>query len=135
MSKTITLLGLLLLLPNFACTKSAVPPSVAAVSPREVEGMLRNDFAVLIDVREEPEIKEGMADRALWFPTSKIEANDPSWKEFVAKLPKDKQIVFYCRRGRRSGIAAQKLASEGFRTANMGAFQDWVDAGLPVKKP
>ncbi|MCM2323518.1 MAG: rhodanese-like domain-containing protein [Oligoflexia bacterium] len=126
--RNIFVIALLLL----GCTRTT---PVSTVSPREVDGLLRNDFAVLLDVREESEIKaEGMADRALWFPSSKIEANDPSWREFLGKLPRDKQIVIYCRSGRRSGLAADKLAKEGFRVSNMGAFQDWVKAGLPVKK-
>lgn len=105
------------------------------MTPTEAEGMLRNDFAVLVDVREADEIKEGMAARAEWMPLSKIEANAPDWQDFVKKLPKDKTVIVYCRSGRRSGIVADKLAQMGYKTANMGGFSDWQAAGLPTKKP
>ena len=123
-------------LVSHACNRGSGGGSVVAqVSVKEAEGLIRNDFAVLVDVREDDEIKSGMAAPARWFPTSKIEADDPSWKEFVSKLPKDKQIVFYCAAGVRAGQAAAKLAGQGFKVGNMGGFKDWKAAGLPVKQP
>jgi rhodanese-related sulfurtransferase len=106
---------------------------VRSIDPQEVMGQLKNGFAVLVDVREEDEIKGGMAAQAEWMPMSKIRASDPAWEQFVAKLPKDKEIVFYCGAGGRAGDAAQRLAEKGYRTANMGGFKDWKAAGLPVK--
>lgn len=122
-----------------ACTKKGVEATQgtqpAAMSPMEAMGELRNDFAVLVDVREDSEIKEsGMAEPAKWMPTSKINANDPEWQKFVQQLPKDKRIVFYCAAGGRAGKVAELLSSQGFRTANIGGFKDWAAAGLPVKK-
>jgi rhodanese-related sulfurtransferase len=105
------------------------------MTPLEAYGMLRNDFAVLVDVREADELKDGMAAPAKWVPTSKIEKNDPEWQQFVAQLPKDKQIIFYCAVGVRAGKAAAKLAEQGFRTGNIGGYTDWLKAGLPTKKP
>lgn len=117
-----------------ACTKGS--GKVVGVSPTEAQGLLNNDFAVMVDVREDSEIQEsGMAAPAKHIPMSKIEAGDPAWKEFVANTPKDKQIIFYCAKGGRAGRAADLIAKEGFRSSNMGGFQTWVDAGLPVKKP
>ena len=105
------------------------------MDPKEAYGMLRNDFAVLLDVREENEISQGMVAGSLWMPfTSKIEKNAPEWESWRDTLPKDKLIIVYCRSGRRSGIVAELLAAKGFRVANMGAFDDWVKAGLPLKK-
>lgn len=124
-----------LILPALGCNAETKPGSVSPITPREAEGMLRNDFAVQVDVREEKEIAEGMAARALWFPTSKISDTSPEWKAFVAKLPRDKEIVLYCRSGNRSGKVADLLAKQGFKTRNMGAFDEWVAAGLPTRKP
>lgn len=151
---------LTLSLAAYACTKSQVdsksaqvssgespvstgPVSdrlpVPSISPREAEGLLRNDFAVLIDVREKDEIAEGMAARGEWFPLSKAESSQPAdqaeFKSFLAKLPKDKKIILYCRSGNRSGKFAAILEAQGFKTANMGGFEDWKAAGLPIKKP
>lgn len=107
---------------------------VTSVTPAEVEGLLRNDFAVLVDVREPDEIAEGgMAAGAVSIPMSKIRSGDSAWKDFLAKTPKDKQLVFYCGSGGRAGEAAKLATREGFRAANMGGFEDWVKAGLPTK--
>lgn len=127
------LCALLLLCFTAACTKK---PSVRSVEPREAYGLLRNDFAILVDVREANEIASGMAEGAQWMPyTSKIETNSPEWNAWIQALPKDKEIIFYCRSGRRSGLAAAEImAAKGFRASNMGGFEDWEKAGLPVRK-
>ena len=109
--------------------------AVEKISARETKGLLVNDFAVLVDVREEDEVKDGMAADAQWMPMSKIEADDPAWVAFQKKLPKDKKIVLYCAVGGRAGRVAKMLSEKGFKTANMGGFASWVAAGLPVKKP
>jgi rhodanese-related sulfurtransferase len=125
-----------LVLPSTGCTRSASKQaSVSRVKPLETYGLLRNEFAVLVDVREKAELARGMAEPARWFPTSKIEDSPAEWKAFVATLPKDKQIIFYCAGGGRSQDAAEKVAAEGYKAANMGGYADWVKAGLPVKKP
>lgn len=117
-----------------ACTKSA--PEVSAVSAQEAYGMLRNDFAVLVDVRTPEEIANtGLAQGAVSIPLSKIESNAPEWKEFVSNTSKDKQVIFYCASGGRAGKAAETLSKEGFRTGNMGGFEEWKSAGLPVAQP
>ncbi|MGZ3696861.1 MAG: rhodanese-like domain-containing protein [Bdellovibrionota bacterium] len=116
------------------CTSSS-GSAPSRVTPQEAAGLQRNDFAVLVDVREADEIEHGMAQGALWMPTSKIEPSNPDWQAFIKKLPHDKQIVFYCKAGGRAGKAAKLLSTEGFKTANMGGFDDWKSAGLPVKKP
>jgi rhodanese-related sulfurtransferase len=118
------------------CTSQSAPSAgqVRAVQPLEAFGMVKNDFAVIVDVREKEELAEGKVKGALWIPSREAEADSAEWKAFVAKLPKDKQIVLYCRSGRRSGIVAEKLAQQGFGAMNMGGFSAWEKAGLPVEK-
>lgn len=126
-------------LTAYACSRTPgggqTPPAVVSISPRETEGLLRNEFAVLVDVREPDELKDGMAASARNIPTSKIVAGAPEWKEFLEKTSKDKQLIFYDDSGRRASRAATEAAQQGFRAANLGAFKDWVAAGLPVRKP
>jgi rhodanese-related sulfurtransferase len=130
----ILLAGVFVLITVFvvSCTKTGA--SVAAITPREAMGEARNDFAVIVDVREEDEVKGGMAENAVWIPTSKIKANDPQWTSFLEKTSKDKKLVFYCAAGVRAGKIAAMAAEHGFRAANMGGYKDWVAAGLPTKK-
>ena len=132
--KTLLMFGLVMIAFTItACTKKQ---SVRNIEPREAFGMLRNDFAVLVDVREADEIANGMAEGAQWMPyNSKMLPNSPEFETWLKTLPKDKEIILYCRSGRRSGIAAAEiLANKGFKTANMGGFEEWEKAGLPVKK-
>ena len=91
--------------------------------------------AVIIDVREEHELKEsGMAEGALWMPTSKMDCGNPEWSKFKTELPKNKLIYLYCKSGVRSGRVCDCLAMEGYQTTNLGGFKDWLAASLPVKK-
>lgn len=56
--------------------------------------------ALLVDVREQEEVDAGMIDGAEHWALSEFEA-------FETKVPKNKEIVFYCRSGRRSLKAAE----------------------------
>ncbi len=105
---------------------------VNSIAPLEAQGLLKNDFAVLVDVREESEVKDGMVQGALWWPKSKIDAGAPEWKAFIEKHPKDKELVLYCRSGNRSGQVGSVLAGQGYKVSNMGGFAAAKQAGLPV---
>lgn len=107
---------------------------VARISPLEASGLLQADRAVLVDVREEEELREeGTAEPALWLATSEIESDSSRAREFVRKLPRSKLIVVYCAAGVRSGRFAKHLAEQGFQAANLGGFDDWTGAGLPTR--
>jgi rhodanese-related sulfurtransferase len=114
------------------CTKSG---KVRSMDAKEAYGMMKNSLGVLVDVREEDELKEsGIAEGALWIPTSKVEQDSPEWQAFKKALPKDKTIMIYCKAGGRAGRIAEFLAQEGYNTTNVGGFRDWKAANLPIKK-
>jgi rhodanese-related sulfurtransferase len=127
--------GVFVLITVFAvsCTRKG-KVEVSSITAREAMGEARNDFAVLIDVREKDELGNGIAENAIWIPTSKIKAGAPEWKSFLDQTSKDKKLIFYCAAGGRAGSVAAMAAEAGFKAANMGGFKDWVAAGLPVKK-
>lgn len=105
------------------------------MSPTESQELFKAGKAILVDVREDEELREsGTAEGALWMPTSKICDDDPEWTAFKANLPKDKKVILFCRSGNRSGRVAEFLRCEGYDTENAGGFKDWVAAGLPVRK-
>lgn len=88
--------------------------------------------AYIVDVREEEELREsGLADGALWMPTSEMDEENPAWKAFKQKI-KDKPSFFYCKSGQRSGRVAMMLSQEGYQTENIGGFKDWKAANLPT---
>lgn len=109
-------------------------PKESIVSPLEVNKLLRQHKAVLVDVREWEEVKKGMAEPARWMPLSKIKSNDRMWTDFLATLPKDQLVVIYCHSGRRACLAASELEVRGYRTTIMGKYSDWTRAGLPVRR-
>lgn len=107
---------------------------VATVSPAEAAKLVADGKAVLVDVREPSEWAEsGVAAPAALLPKSEFdEGLIGEWKDFLAKTG-DKQIILYCRSGRRSGAVAAALAAKGYKVANAGGFKDWQAAGLPVR--
>jgi rhodanese-related sulfurtransferase len=109
---------------------------VPAVSPADAAKLVAEGKAVIIDVREPSEWAEsGVAAPAVLLPKSEFDAGQiGDWKGFLAKVG-DKQIITYCRSGRRSAAVAEALAKEGHKVGNAGGFKSWQDAGLPVRKP
>jgi rhodanese-related sulfurtransferase len=52
----------------------------------------------------------------------------------LAEIPKDKEVVLYCRSGRRAGLAASELEKAGYKDLQLmqGDMPAWEKAGLPV---
>ncbi len=104
-----------------------------ATTPREAFDLAKKGKAVLVDVREENEIKEGMVEGAKWFPLSKIE-NDPSWKKEFTALTQNKKIFLYCRSGARSGKVESILKAQKIDSENIGGYLQLKDV-LPSVNP
>lgn len=115
--------------------QDAVPAlgEVRMVSPHEVDAQVRSGAAVLVDVREENEVGDGMASPARWMPLSRMNPGDLIWMSFLNGINRKTLVIFYCRSGKRSEQAARKLSALGYSTANMGSYSSWVEAGLPTK--
>jgi rhodanese-related sulfurtransferase len=109
-------------------------PAVRRVAPAEAAQLAAAGQAALIDVREPEEWTDGVAAPAALLALSDLSGSRQKWKPFLEKN-RDKELIFYCLSGARSGSAARLLAKEGFRTANAGSIYDWSGAGLPVAKP
>lgn len=106
---------------------------VEPITPKEAFDLDAAGKAVIIDVREMGEVKEtGIAKPAAWFPKSEVDAQSDLYKAFVKKGDKSKPLVFYCRSGKRAAVVGEHFQKIGFKTRNMGALSDWIDAGLPV---
>lgn len=105
------------------------------MDPKDAFELVKSGKAILVDVREEHELKEsGIAEGAICMPTSKIGECHCDWTNFKKSLSKDKPVLLYCRSGARSGRVAEMLACEGYKTENVGGFAAWKEAGLPTKK-
>jgi rhodanese-related sulfurtransferase len=125
----------LALLGAAAARAGEAAPPVSAITPTEAAAQVTAGKAVLVDVRERGELDAGMAQGARWYPTSSIQSDPDSFAKFVASLPEDQTVVFYCAAGVRAGKAAEIAKDAGRKTANLGGFKDWKGAGLPVTTP
>ncbi|TXK62389.1 molybdopterin-synthase adenylyltransferase MoeB [Alkalisalibacterium limincola] len=88
--------------------------------------------AVLVDVREDGERAGGMAEGALGVARAALEAQPVQW------LPdRDAEVLLLCAAGRRSMLAAQALAAQGYsRLASVaGGTSRWREEGLPMSAP
>ncbi len=79
-----------------------------------------DDGIILLDVRTQAEYDGGHIPGAVCLPNEDISASLP------LPFDKDAEILVYCRSGRRSAKAAEKLADMGFAyVADFGGILNW----------
>ena len=91
--------------------------------------LIQRPDVMLLDVRTAAEYAEGHIEGAVCI--------DQGQSDFIeqakATLSADKTIAVYCRSGRRSASAAERLAREGFKCVNLkGGIVAWKEARMPV---
>ena len=109
--------------------------AVDTIDAKAAAAKVKAGTAVIIDVREAEEVKAGKAAPAIWLATSEIKSQNEHYKQVLKGLDPKKEVVVYCAAGGRAGKFAKELEAKGFKTANMGGFASWQEAGLPVTKP
>lgn len=113
--------------------KSALAP-LPRVSPLEASRRLQSGDAVLVDVREPHECADGIVDSAVLLPLSDLNGSRTHWNRLLRGIG-GREMILYCASGKRTCVAGNILASEGFRVVNGGGFQDWVKAGCKTVLP
>ncbi|WP_020395027.1 rhodanese-like domain-containing protein [Thiolinea disciformis] len=93
--------------------------------------LMNNEQSVIVDVREDNEVKEGKIQGAKHLPLSQF-----SKRLVELEKSKAKPILVYCRSGNRSAQACSQLVKQGFENVNnlSGGFIAWESANLPVVK-
>ena len=82
------------------------------------EMMTKNDGHVIVDVRRQDEYDEGHIPGAVLIPNESITDKQPE------QLPDLNQVILiYCRSGRRSKEASQKLADIGYQHLQIRRYQ------------
>lgn len=81
---------------------------------------------VIIDVREPEEYITGHVEGAINIPPRQLMEDTPE----LDNVPKDAQIILYCRSGSRSNVAMQILQAKGFTNLVNGINKDHVEARL-----
>jgi rhodanese-related sulfurtransferase len=103
----------------------------ANLGPSAAISLINSDQTVLLDVREQNEIKDGMLADAIHIPIGSINKR-------LSELDKYKgnSVLVYCRSGNRSGSVCRTLTGRGFeKVYNLsGGIMAWQDAHLPIQK-
>jgi rhodanese-related sulfurtransferase len=82
--------------------------------------------ATFVDVREGYEREAGYIEGTRHIELERLASR-------AGELDRTKPVVFHCRLGVRSAMAASAFRSAGFDAYTLtGGIQAWVDAGLPI---
>jgi rhodanese-related sulfurtransferase len=113
----------------------AAAPATFVATPISQEALLERQskhpkHLFVLDVRTPQEYAEGHVPGAVNVPHDQLASR-------LAEVPKDKDVVLYCKSGRRAGIAADVLAANGYtRLSHLeGDMNAWVEKGRPIAKP
>src|SRR5258708_39403973 len=98
----------------------------AEYTPDEVAALLASGEIQLIDVREPEEWAAGRIAGAKLIELGEL-------NERAGEIDRERQVVFYCRSGSRSAMAAQAFQAAGYDAHNMeGGLLEWNGRGLPL---
>ena len=124
------LLGVCLMFSLFGCGMQKLDgdgmvykPAYVSISQDEAKLMMKDDDGhIIVDVRRADEYAQGHIPGAILIPNESITDTLPE------ELPDKNQIILvYCRTGRRSKEASQKLADMGYvNVYEFGGIEDWT---------
>jgi len=99
------------------------------VSPEEAVELIRSGAVQLVDIREPYEHEAGRIEGARHIELERLASN-------AETIDADKPVLFYCRLGARSGMAAHAFVRAGYDARSLtGGLQAWHDRGLPLDPP
>ncbi len=97
------------------------------ISPREARRRLECGEATFLDARLCGEYEAGHLPGAIFAPFTQMPHR-------LASLPRDQEIICYCRSGNRSELACAYLRRHGFKVANLrGGYWPWAGRGFPIE--
>ena len=96
------------------------------LTPEQVAKLHAAGEVELIDVRETYEREAGHIAGTRHIELERLASQ-------AETIDREKAVVFYCRLGARSGMAAQAFRASGYDASNMtGGVTEWVQRGLPL---
>jgi phage shock protein E len=117
-----------------AAAAAPTPSAPVVASPMTQDRLLAQleqhpDSVVVLDVRSPEEFAEGHVPGALNVPYDQVAGR-------LGEIPRDKELVLYCRSGRRVALAADVLVTQGYRRLWYleGDMPEWIARGRPVEK-
>jgi rhodanese-related sulfurtransferase len=110
---------------------------VPKVTPEEARKMIGVGNALVVDVRDTPELLAGGKIKgALHVPRGMLEFRADADSPYHDKsFSKDRPIILYCASGGRAALGGKVLKDFGYPNVfNLGAFKDWAEAGGEVER-
>lgn len=93
--------------------------------------VLNHDGSIVLDVREDAEVRSGKIKDARHIPLGQLKSRLVELESF-----KEKPVLVYCRSGSRSAHACHVMTKAGFQDVSnlAGGIMAWESANLPVSK-
>lgn len=97
------------------------------VTPADVAAALGADSATVVDVREPHEYEAGRIAGTRHIELERLPSQ-------AGTIDRDRPVIFHCRLGVRSIMAAQAFRAAGYDARSMaGGIQAWADEGRPLE--
>ncbi len=104
-----------------ACGAGGKPAAYQTITAEEAKAMMDAGGVTVVDVRTQAEYDGGHIPGAVLVPVESIGSEPPAALPDTAAT-----LLVYCRSGRRSAIAAEKLAGLGYTNVyDFGGINDW----------
>ena len=101
-------------------------PGERDITPEQAEALVR-DGAQLIDVREDDEWEAGRIGGARHIVLGEVASQAPT-------IDQERPVVFYCRVGARSAMAADAFRRGGYDAYSLaGGLEAWAGQGKPLE--
>ena len=97
------------------------------VGPERAAELIRDGEVQLIDVRETYEVEAGRLEGARHVELERLASQADS-------IEREKPVLFYCRLGSRSAMAANAFRRAGYEAYTLtGGITAWHERGLPIE--
>jgi rhodanese-related sulfurtransferase len=112
-------------------TQTVYPDGASRITIPELEEMLKNNTALVIDVRNKESYEEEHIAGSKFIPQNELIAR-------ISELPRDKMIVTYCSCANEhtAAVAVNDLKAKGITNAAalLGGFNEWKKLQKPIQK-
>ncbi|MDN5864849.1 MAG: rhodanese-like domain-containing protein [Gammaproteobacteria bacterium] len=106
------------------------------LTPEQVEAEMNAGNVTLVDVRDAPELANGVIPGAVHASRGMLEFHaDPNSPYHKAELDPHNRVILYCASGGRSALGVQALRELGYsNVAHLdGGFKAWQTDGKPIE--
>lgn len=101
------------------------------VSSQQLTNLVNKEDALVVDVRDAKEFREGHITDSRNIPFSSLQESLSQLEKF-----KDKPVILVCKIGQHAGAAGRILSTHGFKDVRRlsGGITTWKSDGLPLVK-